>query len=73
MRRCPGRQYAGCEGVRKTIMNENQTLKMLQETIGLSDDTAADIDMHENDIVVSASEEENKLFWSVEYQDKLSA
>ena len=54
-------------------MNENQTLKMLQETIELSDDTAAGIDMHENDIVVSASEEENKLFWSVEYQDKLSA
>ena len=54
-------------------MNENQTLKVLQETIEMSDNAAADIDTHENDIVVSASEEENKLFWSVEYQDKLSA
>ena len=47
--------------------------KMLQSTIEESDALAANTDNRENEIVVSASEDETKLFWSVEYSEQLSA
>ena len=53
------------------MMDEN--MAMLQDAIEESDAMAANIENQENEIVVSTSEDETKLFWSVEYGEKQSA
>lgn len=58
---------------KKNTMNEAENMKMLQSTIEESDALAANTDNRENEIVVSASEDETKLFWSIEYSEQLSA
>ena len=55
------------------MTNETETLKMLKSVIEESDALAADTDDKETSIVVSACEDETKLFWSVEYSEKMSA
>ena len=54
-------------------MNTNENLFMLQQTIQECDTMAQASDVREDDILVSPSEDEMKLFWSVTSSLKMSA
>ncbi len=44
----------------------NETMKMLQDAIVESEAADENSENRQNDIIVSTSEDENKLFWSEE-------
>ena len=49
------------------------TMKMLHETIENNETTESGIRSSEENIVVSANEEETKLFWAVELPGQMTA